>query len=180
MTGTDRDPLPSSDARECPGALAFSVQKHDARRLHYDFRIEWDGVLKSWAVPRGPSLDPAEKRLAVRVEDHALDYGDFEGTIPAGGYGGGTVMLWDRGTWEPGGDAEVALRNGNLRMRLHGERLTGGWALVRMRPRGGEKRENWLLVKERDEAARFGEDLPMEDRSVKTGRTMAEIARGAP
>jgi bifunctional non-homologous end joining protein LigD len=161
------------------GGLAFVVQKHDATRLHYDFRIEWGGVLKSWAVTRGPSLNPLDKRLAVRVEDHPLDYGDFEGTIPAGQYGGGTVMLWDRGTWEAEGDPEAALRDGNLRMRLHGRKMTGGWALVRMKPRPKDRRENWLLIKAEDEAASAETDLLTNDRSVKTDRAMEEIAAAA-
>nr|WP_210284093.1 DNA ligase D [Aureimonas phyllosphaerae] len=160
--------------------LAFTVQKHDARRLHYDFRIEWEGVLKSWAVTRGPSLDPADKRLAVRVEDHPLDYGTFEGTIPAGEYGGGTVMLWDRGWWEPEGDPSEGLERGNLKMRLHGEKMRGRWALVRMKGRDRGSRENWLLIKERDEDAAPGEDLLALDRSVKTGRSLDEIAKGSP
>ncbi|WP_427024773.1 DNA ligase D [Aureimonas ureilytica] len=160
--------------------LAFTVQKHDARRLHYDFRIEWEGVLKSWAVTKGPSLDPADKRLAVRVEDHPLDYGTFEGTIPAGEYGGGTVMLWDRGWWEPEGDATEGLERGNLKMRLHGEKMDGRWALVRMKGRDRGARENWLLIKERDGDAAPGKDLLALDRSVKTGRGLDEIAKGSP
>src|SRR5215207_5499505 len=132
---------------------SFVIQKHAATRLHYDFRLEMEGVLRSWAVPKGPSLDPGEKRLAVHVEDHPLDYGGFEGTIPKGEYGGGTVMLWDRGTWEPLDDPQQGLKKGRLHFRLNGKRLKGGWALIRMPPRGKEKRENWLLVKERDEFA---------------------------
>lgn len=160
------------------GKPVYIIQKHDARRLHYDFRLEHDGVLLSWAVTRGPSTDPSEKRLAVRTEDHPLDYAEFEGTIPKGQYGGGTVMLWDSGRWQPHGDIEEGLDRGKLSFDLFGERLTGAWALVRMRGRGNEKRENWLLVKERDEAAREGRD-PGErfKRSVKTGRSMDEIAR---
>src|ERR1035438_10258845 len=136
--------------------LRFVIQKHAARRLHYDLRLEWDGVFKSWAVTRGPSLDPAQKRLAVEVEDHPLDYGDFEGTIPQGEYGGGTVQLWDRGYWEPlpGTSARDALKAGQLKFTLEGQRLHGGWVLVRMRDhRGSGKRTNWLLIKHRDEAA---------------------------
>ncbi|HWP27684.1 MAG TPA: DNA ligase D [Xanthobacteraceae bacterium] len=159
----------------------YVIQKHAARRLHYDFRLEHDGVLLSWAVPKGPSLDPADKRLAVRVEDHPLEYGSFEGTIPEGEYGGGTVMLWDEGTWEPLGDVEEGLAEGKLKFRLHGKRLTGGWTLVRLRRR--RKRDhgdNWLLIKERDEAAwPNGEALlDRETRSVKSGRKMEEIAGG--
>lgn len=128
--------------RNRSGRKRFLVQKHDATRLHYDFRLEWDGVLKSWAVTRGPSLDPEDKRLAVRTEDHPLAYGDFEGTIPEKQYGGGTVMLWDTGWWETDEDPTQGLRDGKLTFRLHGERMQGGWALLRMRPRPGEKREN--------------------------------------
>jgi bifunctional non-homologous end joining protein LigD len=159
------------------------IQKHDATRLHYDFRLELDGVLKSWAVTKGPSLDPADKRLAVEVEDHPLDYGDFEGTIPKGHYGGGTVMLWDQGYWEPeeGVDPEKALAKGELKFTLDGERLQGGWVLVRMKPRGDEKRNNWLLIKHRDEYAEEGHGdvlLEEETQSVVTGRSMEEIAKG--
>jgi DNA ligase D-like protein (predicted 3'-phosphoesterase) len=157
----------------------YVIQKHDATRLHFDFRLELDGVLKSWAVTRGPSLDPAEKRLAVRVEDHPLDYGSFEGTIPEGEYGGGTVMLWDRGTWMPDGDPHEGLRKGKLSFVLNGERLKGGFALVRMRKDAGRNaRENWLLIKERDQFADPDLD-PIEkwQKSVKSRRGMAGIAR---
>src|SRR5271163_4588759 len=134
--------------------LSFVIQKHAARRLHYDFRLELDGVLKSWAVPKGPSLDPGEKRLAVEVEDHPLDYGGFEGIIPRGEYGGGTVLLWDRGTWEPlEPDPAKTLANGMLKFALHGEKLHGKWMLVRLKRRPRDRSDNWLLVKERDEAA---------------------------
>ena len=161
----------------------FVIQKHAATRLHYDLRLELDGVFKSWAVTRGPSLDPADRRLAVEVEDHPLDYGDFEGTIPKGQYGGGTVQLWDRGTWEPEGDRtpEDALAAGDLKFTLDGQRLHGSWVLVRMkhdRTRG--KRTNWLLIKHRDDHARDGDGdtILAEDRSVASGRSMAEIAKG--
>ncbi len=159
-------------------ALRFLVQKHDARRLHYDFRLEWDGVLLSWAVTRGPSDDPGEKRLAVRTEDHPLSYADFEGTIPKGEYGGGTVMLWDQGTWTPETDPASGLTEGKLKLVLHGSRMRGGWALVRMR--GTEKRENWLLIKERDDHATNDPDRLTEGEltSISTGRSMAEIAAG--
>jgi bifunctional non-homologous end joining protein LigD len=133
--------------------LRFVVQEHHARALHYDFRLELDGVLLSWAVPKGPSLDPADKRLAVHVEDHPLDYADFEGTIPAGEYGAGTVAIWDRGTWQPLGDARAGLAKGDFKFRLFGEKLTGLWVLVRMKDRGGEKRENWLLIREREKTS---------------------------
>ena len=159
------------------------IQKHAATRLHYDLRLELDGVFKSWAVTRGPSLDPHDKRLAVEVEDHPLDYGDFEGTIPKGQYGGGTVQLWDRGYWEPEGgiEPEQALAKGDLKFVLEGERLHGSWVLVRMKhDRSGGKRTNWLLIKHRDECAEDGDGdaLLDEDRSVASGRTMAEIAAG--
>lgn len=160
------------------GGHRFIVQKHDATRLHYDFRLEMDGVLKSWAVTRGPSLDPAEKRLAVRTEDHPISYAEFEGTIPEGEYGGGTVMLWDRGSWAPiEGKSEKDIDKGHLHFILDGERMKGEWLLVRMKGRPGEKRENWLLRKIDDDAAGGSDDLVARAlTSVKTGRTMAEIA----
>ena len=169
--------LPPGDRRR------FVIQKHAASRLHYDLRLELDGVFKSWAVTRGPSLDPADKRLAVEVEDHPLDYGDFEGTIPKGQYGGGTVQLWDRGFWEPDGgrSPEDALASGDFKFVLDGHRLHGRWVLVRMKhDRGGGKRTNWLLIKHRDEYARDGdgEAVLAEDRSVASGRPMAAIAAG--
>ena len=174
---------PSGDAaiRTSP-RRRFVIQKHDATRLHYDLRLELDGVFKSWAITKGPSLDPADKRLAVEVEDHPLDYGDFEGTIPKGEYGGGTVQLWDRGYWEPEGGKtpEKALADGDFKFSMEGERLHGSWVLVRMRhDRTRGKRTNWLLIKHRDEAARDGGDsLLAEDSSIASGRTMAEIAAG--
>ncbi|KKC24724.1 DNA ligase D [Sphingomonas sp. SRS2] len=156
----------------------FIVQKHDATRLHYDFRLEMDGVLKSWAVTRGPSLNPEDKRLAVRTEDHPVSYAEFEGSIPKGEYGGGTVMLWDKGTWAPiAGKSERDLDEGHLHFTLDGERMKGEWLLVRMKPRPGERHENWLLRKIDDEAAGGSDDLVSRAlTSVKTGRTMAEIA----
>ncbi|KQN15993.1 DNA ligase D [Sphingomonas sp. Leaf28] len=159
---------------------SFMVQKHDATRLHWDFRLEIDGVLKSWAVTRGPSLDPGEKRLAVRTEDHPLSYATFEGSIPAGEYGGGTVMLWDRGTWSPiKGKSAKDLDKGHLHFVLEGERMKGEWLLIRLKPRAKEKRENWLLRKI-DDAAAGGTDVLVEEAltSVSTGRTMVEIAEG--
>src|SRR5579885_383586 len=137
-----RTPEPSGEAEVPPSEhLRFVIQKHKATRLHYDLRLEADGVFKSWALTRGPSLDPADKRLAVEVEDHPLDYGDFEGTIPKGEYGGGTVMLWDRGFWAPedGQDPLKALQKGELKFVLEGEKLHGGWVLVRLRDREGER-----------------------------------------
>jgi bifunctional non-homologous end joining protein LigD len=164
--------------------LRFVVQKHAARRLHYDLRLELDGVFKSWAVTRGPSLFPGDKRLAVQVEDHPLDYGDFEGTIPAGQYGGGTVQLWDRGFWAPlnGRTPQQSLEDGDLKFVLVGEKLEGAWALVRMRnDREGGKKSNWLLIKKQDAGAttaQRSEALLAQDRSVASGRAMADIAAG--
>jgi bifunctional non-homologous end joining protein LigD len=159
----------------------FMIQKHDATRLHYDLRLELDGTLKSWAVPNGPSLDPDDKRLAVRTEDHPLSYATFEGTIPKGEYGGGTVMLWDRGTWwpVPGKDPRTTLKQGHLHLFVDGERMKGEWILIRLKPRPGEKAENWILRKVEDEHA--GNPTGLTDRhltSIKTGRTMLEIAAG--
>ncbi len=172
---------PSGDVQVAPSEQRrFVIQKHAATRLHYDLRLEFDGVFKSWAVTRGPSLDPHDKRLAVEVEDHPLDYGDFEGTIPKGQYGGGTVQLWDRGTWDAE-DPERGFKKGDLKFNLHGDKLHGSWVLVRMRhDRNGGKRTNWLLIKHRDEYAKEGKanDLLEEDRSVASGRTMKQIEEG--
>ena len=159
---------------------SFVIQKHAATRTHFDFRLEKDGVLKSWAVTKGPSLDPVEKRLAVRTEDHPLEYGGFEGVIPKGEYGGGPVMIWDRGTWEPIGDPDEGLAKGDFKFRLHGERLNGDYVLVRMKKdRTGGKRENWLLIKKRDDYAGDGNEPTLKfDTSVKSGRTMDQILTG--
>ncbi|TFW60458.1 DNA ligase D [Bradyrhizobium sp. MOS001] len=175
----EKTPEPSGKTAVAPSAQRrFVIQKHDATRLHYDLRLEFDGVFKSWAVTKGPSLDPHDKRLAVEVEDHPLDYGDFEGTIPDGQYGGGTVMLWDRGTWESE-DPERGFQKGDLKFTLHGDKLHGSWVLVRMRhDRTGGKRTNWLLIKHRDEYASESDDILSEDKSVASGRAMAEIADG--
>jgi bifunctional non-homologous end joining protein LigD len=177
----DKTAEPSGDARVAPSKQRrFVIQKHDATRLHYDLRLEFDGVFKSWAVTRGPSLDPHDKRLAVEVEDHPLDYGDFEGTIPEGQYGGGTVQLWDRGYWESD-DPERGFKKGDLKFTLHGEKLHGSWVLVRMRhDRNGGKRTNWLLIKHRDDFAREGSANRVldADQSVASGRSMAQIAEG--
>lgn len=169
--------------RRKSGQLRFVIQRHAATRLHFDLRLELDGVYKSWAVTKVPSLDPATKRLAVEVEDHPLDYGTFEGTIPKGQYGGGTVQLWDRGSWTPkSDDPQRDLAEGHLKFTLDGKRMHGSWALIRMRDdpdrRGGHARHNWLLVKERDEEAHPGDPdaLLSEDTSVSTGRTLEEIA----
>lgn len=137
--------------RSCKTGRSFVIQKHAARRLHYDLRLELDGVLKSWALTRGPSLDPADKRLAVRTEDHPLDYRHFEGVIPSG-YGSGTILIWDRGDWEPDDDPQKGLKSGHLRFTLKGKRLKGGFSLIRMKGKK-EKRENWLMVKHQDQAA---------------------------
>ena len=162
---------------------AFVVQKHAARRLHYDLRLEIGDALASWAVTRGPSLVPGDKRLAVHVEDHPLDYADFEGEIPKGQYGGGEVIVWDRGRWEPEGDPVRGLKKGRLDFTLEGAKLKGRWHLVRMGAKRGEKRENWLLIKGSDEAARSEADpdiLEEEPASVISGRTVEDIAAGKP
>jgi bifunctional non-homologous end joining protein LigD len=159
--------------------LRYLIQKHQASHLHYDFRLELDGTLKSWAVAKGPSLNPADKRLAVHVEDHPLEYGSFEGTIPQGQYGGGTVMLWDEGSWEPLGDAEQSYRKGRLSFILHGKRLKGEWHLVRMGARG--KRDNWLLIKSHDQYANERNGAIALERyikSVSSGRSMVAVAKG--
>lgn len=178
--GKTPEPAGTGDSAEGGDArrLLYVVQKHDASRLHYDFRLELDGVLLSWAIPKGPSLDPKDKRLAAHVEDHPLEYGSFEGTIPEGEYGAGTVLLWDRGYWEPAGDPHEGLRKGDLKFTLHGEKLRGSWVLVRMRPRPGQKDEdNWLLIKHRDDAAvdGDGQSVLALDRSVASGRSLQEI-----
>ncbi|MCX7586613.1 DNA ligase D [Phenylobacterium sp. 58.2.17] len=186
MRDFSRTAEPSGRAKVKPAAhLRYVIQKHAATRLHYDFRLELDGVFKSWAVTKGPSLDPHERRLAVEVEDHPLDYGDFEGTIPKDQYGGGSVMLWDRGYWapEPGTDPHQGLEKGDLKIVLEGDRLHGGFVLVRMKAdRNGGDKTNWLLIKHRDQFAREGDDdalLKDNDTSVASGRSMAEIAAGA-
>ncbi len=174
---------PAGGAAPAGSELAFVIQKHRASQLHFDLRLELDGVMKSWAVPKGPSLDPSVKRLAMQVEDHPVEYNTFEGSIPQGEYGGGTVMLWDRGTYtSPGGDPnpEDALRRayekGDFKVELKGRRLHGSWVLVRTR-RGDERRPQWLLIKHRDDRAVPGSDVVAEyDTSVTTGRTMDEIA----
>src|SRR5258705_3123276 len=160
----------------------FVVQKHAASRLHYDFRLEHNGTLKSWAIPKGPNLDPSVKSLAVQVEDHPIDYATFEGVIPQGEYGGGTVMVWDQGTWEPEVDPEKGLKQGNLKFRLHGRKLKGSWALVRMGGRAGDGGKNWLIIKHRDEEAKPIEKFDVverESKSVLTGRDMDAIASDA-
>lgn len=180
-----KEPKGATVAPRRKRALAFVIQKHAARSLHFDLRLELDGVMKSWAVPKGPSLDPADKRLAMQVEDHPLDYNTFEGTIPEGEYGGGTVMLWDRGTYtyaEKDADPVERLREGyergDLKFELRGKRLRGSWVLVRLK-RGDPAKPAWLLIKHRDEFARRGSDIVAEaTTSVRSGRTMAQIAAG--
>ena len=152
---------PSGDTSSAQAGQRFVIQQHAARRLHYDFRLELDGVLLSWSVPKGPSLSTKERRLAVRTEDHPLDYADFEGVIPRGEYGGGAVVVWDRGTWTPEGDAREAITKGKLSFALHGEKLRGRWHLVRTRMQG--RQPNWLLMKSGDFAARAGADADVID-----------------
>jgi len=174
-------PEPAGGTAEDAPVLRFVVQKHAARALHYDFRLELDGVLVSWAIPKGPSLDSHDKRLAVHVEDHPIEYGTFEGTIPAGEYGGGTVIVWDRGTWQPVGDPHAGLAKGDFKFDLFGEKLQGRWVLVRLKPRAGEKKDNWLLIKEKDSFVRPAESfmvtVELPD-SVATGRSIEAVAGG--
>lgn len=157
--------------------LIFVIQKHRASQLHYDFRLEFAGVLLSWAVPKGPSLDPSIKRLAMQVEDHPIDYARFEGVIPEGEYGGGTVMVWDKGTWTPESeDIETALTKGDLKFTLHGEKLHGSWVLVRTRGFGSKAGKSWLLIKHRDRFVSTSDITVQNPRSVISHRLLAEIA----
>jgi bifunctional non-homologous end joining protein LigD len=175
------EPKPSlTTSKQSAEAPYFCVQRHDATRLHYDFRLEIDGVLKSWAVPKGPTLDPTVKRLAAHVEDHPIEYGSFEGNIPVGNYGAGSVMLWDRGTFELLGDLPGAaqIEKGDLKFRLHGEKLEGEFAIVHMKGRG--KGNDWLLIKKRDAAAVPGWDVEDHATSVLSGRSQEEIAHNLP
>jgi bifunctional non-homologous end joining protein LigD len=158
--------------------LAFVVQKHRATALHYDFRLEWKGVMLSWAVPKGPSYDPSVKRMAMQVEDHPIEYNKFEGIIPSGEYGGGTVMIWDRGTWTPESpDVDAALEKGELKLSLAGKKLRGSWVLIRTRPRPGQTRSAWLLIKHRDNWASTEDVTELAPRSVVSKRLLIEIAR---
>ncbi|HEY4184214.1 MAG TPA: DNA polymerase ligase N-terminal domain-containing protein [Polyangia bacterium] len=158
--------------------LAFVIQKHRATALHYDLRLEWRGVMLSWAVPKGPSFDPAVKRMAMQVEDHPIAYNKFEGIIPAGEYGGGTVMIWDRGTWTPESDeVDAALAKGELKLTMEGEKMHGSWVLVRTRPRPGQSRAAWLLIKHRDAWASKDDVTETAPRSVVSKRLLVEIAR---
>jgi bifunctional non-homologous end joining protein LigD len=176
-------PEPRGKSRPAPRKprtkkLAYVIQKHRATALHYDFRLEWKGVMLSWAVPRGPSLNTADKRMAMPTEDHPIEYNRFEGVIPEGEYGGGTVMIWDRGKWTPvDPDVDAALQKGELKFRLDGEKLRGEWVLVRMGKRRGESRNPWLLIKHRDETASKRNITDEEPRSVVSGRLLVEIAR---
>src|SRR3954451_6818344 len=178
------EPPPSTRKSKPAAEPYFCVQRHDATRLHYDFRLEIDGVLKSWAIPKGPSLDPAVKVFAAHVEDHPLEYGDFEGNIPAGNYGGGSVMLWDRGTFEGLGDVAPLeqFARGDFKFRLHGEKLKGDFAIVKIKGqwKGKSKGNEWLLIKKRDEFAAPGWDVEAFPYSVLSGRTQEEIARNLP
>ena len=171
---------PPSEVPSKSGANYFCVQRHDATRLHYDFRLEIDGVLKSWAVPKGPTLDPTAKHFAAHVEDHPVEYGSFEGNIPAGNYGAGSVMLWDRGTFDLLGDTagEAQIQRGDLKFRLHGDKLNGDFALVQMKGRG--KGNEWLIIKKRDDFADESWDVEAHAYSVLSGRTQEEIARNLP
>jgi len=178
----DVTPEPAGSRRKAAKArqLSFVVQKHQASHLHYDFRLEWNGVLLSWAVPKGPSLNPANKRLAMQVEDHPIEYGGFEGTIPEGQYGGGTVMVWDQGTWEPESeDVNAALEAGDLKFTLYGKKLEGSWVLVRTKARGSASKPSWLLIKHRDAYANEDDIVVTKPRSVISRRLMAGIASAA-
>ena len=178
----DVTPEPKGNEKERPrrgDSLRYLIQKHQATNLHYDFRLEWNGVLLSWAVPKGPSLDPSVKRLGMQVEDHPLEYGDFEGVIPAGEYGGGTVMLWDTGTWVPEvPDVDSALKKGELKFTLQGRKLKGSWVLVHTRGYGGSpSRSAWLLIKHRDQYASTTDIAAEKPRSAVSHRLLAEIAQ---
>ncbi|HBC92596.1 MAG TPA: DNA ligase, partial [Pelotomaculum sp.] len=153
--------------------LKFVVQHHIARRDHFDLRLEWDGALLSWAVPKGPSYNTRNKRLAIQVEDHPLEYRNFEGVIPKKEYGGGVVMLWDEGYWEPQADVDEGLSEGSLKFVLKGRRLKGKWALIRMKAKAGEAMNNWLLLKEKDDYTKTADGISQFTTSIRTGRTMA-------
>jgi bifunctional non-homologous end joining protein LigD len=175
-------PEPSGDApaENAHSKLLYVIQKHRATQLHYDFRLEYEGVLLSWAVPKGPSLDPSVKRLAMQVEDHPVDYGGFEGVIPEGEYGGGTVMVWDTGTWTPESpDIAAALKKGDLKFALHGKKLRGSWVLVRTHGYGSSSGKSWLLIKHRDEFASTEDIVTTEPKSALSKRMLVDIARDA-
>jgi bifunctional non-homologous end joining protein LigD len=174
-----QEPSGKAVARRGSRPLIYVVQKHQARSLHYDFRLEWKGVLLSWAIPKGPSLDPSVRRLAAPVEDHPIEYASFEGVIPEGEYGGGTVMVWDAGTWTPEvPDVDAALEKGDLKFTLKGKKLKGSWVLVRTRGfPPGSGRTSWLLIKHRDACCSTGDITALKPRSVISRRTLAQIAR---
>ena len=169
---------PEGKTQSSEESLRFVVQHHLASRDHYDLRLEWNGVLLSWAVPKGPSYNTKDKRLAVQVEDHPLEYRNFEGTIPKGEYGGGVVMIWDEGYWEPHMNVDEGLSEGMLKFSLKGSRLRGRWALIRLKGKAGETQDNWLLLKEKDEYSKDEEGMSEFTTSIRTGRTMAEIQGG--
>ena len=174
--GVTKEPKGSPDGRARAKLLKYVIQKHQASHLHYDFRLEWGGVLLSWSVPKGPSLDPSVKRMAIQVEDHPVEYGGFEGIIPEGEYGGGTVMLWDTGTWTPDDpDVDASLRKGELKFSLAGKKLRGSWVLVRTRGYGSKPQ--WLLIKHRDRYATAKDVIADRPRSVVSRRLLADIAR---
>jgi len=173
------EPKGAAQSKASSAPLLFVVQKHQASHLHYDFRLEWKGVLLSWAVPKGPSLDPTVKRLAMAVEDHPIEYAQFEGIIPEGQYGGGTVMVWDQGTWEPEQDPQAGLRKGELKFSLHGKKLRGSWVLVRTKRGPGTSGRSWLLIKHRDRYASPSDVVTEKPRSVLSKRLMAGIAKAA-
>jgi bifunctional non-homologous end joining protein LigD len=176
--GKTPEPSGESTSRKSSSKQIYVVQKHRATQLHYDFRLEWAGLLLSWAVPKGPSLDPSVKRLAMQVEDHPIEYADFEGVIPSEEYGGGTVMVWDIGTWEPEvPDVDKALRKGDLKFRLYGKKLQGSWVLVRTRGFGSKSKPSWLLIKHRDAYASDEDITVNEPYSARSGRSLAQIAR---
>jgi bifunctional non-homologous end joining protein LigD len=171
------EPSGDAPAKKAQQQLLYVIQKHRATQLHYDFRLEYEGVLLSWAVPKGPSLDPSVKRLAMQVEDHPVDYGGFEGVIPEGEYGGGTVMVWDTGTWTPESpDIAEALKKGDLKFTLHGKKLRGSWVLVRTRGFGSSSGKSWLLIKHRDEFASTEDIVATEPKSALSKRLLADIA----
>ena len=174
-----KTPEPSGESKVIKSAskLIYVVQKHRATQLHYDFRLEWGGALLSWAVPKGPSLDPSVKRLAMQVEDHPVDYADFEGVIPADEYGGGTVMVWDIGTWEPEvTNVDEALKKGDLKFQLFGKKLQGSWVLVRTYGFGSKSKPSWLLIKHRDQYATESDITVDEPKSALSNRLLADIA----
>jgi bifunctional non-homologous end joining protein LigD len=173
------EPRGTDDAQQGNGSLIYAIQKHIASHLHYDLRLEWRGVLLSWAIPKGPSLDPAMKRLAMQTEDHPVEYSNFEGVIPAGQYGAGTVMLWDRGTWHPeNADVDSSLQSGEIKFTLRGKKLQGSWVLVRTPGFGkSPSRSTWLLIKHRDQYASTKDVTEEEPRSVVSRRLLADIAR---